>query len=109
MLARSPFSIDRDRARFPGLSFGYGDSDPFIIARTKHFMVLRKKPTTNWSSRGASSSYPAKYWLVEYDKHPKWKDKHVVLEDIEEVEPGHGWKAEQARLIERMNNLEAKW
>lgn len=109
MLARHTFKIDGERARFPSLSFGYGDADPFVLGRTKRFMLLYRKPVKDWQSRGSTQTNPARYWLIEYQparlNEPSY---YTVVRDVAEEEPGPRWQRVRRALLDRMYLEEEK-
>jgi hypothetical protein len=110
MLRGHTFKIEGERARFPSLGFGYGDSQPFVLGRTRHFMVLYRKPVKDWQSRGSTTTHPARYWLVEYAparlNEPSY---YRVVRDVATEEPGPRWQRVRWRLLDCMNLLEEKW
>lgn len=54
------------RLEVAGVSFGYGDSNPYILEDDGRFILTRHPATKEWSGRGESSSYPGSY--VIYDR-----------------------------------------
>ena len=104
------FHFDGDRLRTPGINWGYGDSDPHLVGRTSHFMVIRKAGNMDWSGRGASEYYPTTYILCSYknDKRKDFKDRFNA-EEIEKVEPGRKWRSAKEQLLKKMAGLESKW
>ena len=97
------FQIDGERLRCRGVDFGYGNSDPWLIARGKHHAVIRGPGTHDWSGIGASSYYPAKWYLVRAEVTPKTLR---VTEVIREEEPGRGWRRTKTRFVAEMKQLE---
>lgn len=97
---------DHQRVHFPGVSFGYGDSDPRLVALDKHYLVMRKPGTHEWSSRGTTGYYGAEWSLIEYVKIHS--ERFKVVRVLEERRPGRAWRKAKAELIERMLRLETK-
>ncbi len=106
MMNQFYFRFDGQRLRTPGVNWGYGDSDLWLVGKTSHYLVVRKPGGTDWEGRGQSGYFPAVYLLLEY--RPS-NDRFETIAEIEEVEPGRKWRAARTRLLERMNELEAKW
>jgi len=60
---------DRDnkqRLAVVGVSFGYGDSSPYLIEKNGDYMIVRCPAGKDWSGRGQTSFYNARMevWKV---------------------------------------------
>lgn len=99
------FRIDRNRLRFPGVSFGYGDSDPYLIAAsgTGRFMVVRTPSVREWISIAHSAYFPARWALIETKKDG---DGYRLLNTIREETPGRLWRRIRDELVQDMSNLD---
>jgi hypothetical protein len=101
------FAIEGDRLHFTGVSFGYGDSDPHLVARRSNWLVARKPSTSDWSCRGQSASYPAEWYLFEVQQIGDRSDCYRVVRTHAECQPGRAWRRVRDRLIDEMNALAA--
>ena len=91
--------IDGDRLRFPGIGFGHGDSDPFIVARSEGWLVIRQPGSYEWSARGEKTYYPTKWRLVSVREIPSGL---LLREVAKTVEPGRFWQRTKRELVADM-------
>lgn len=97
--------IDGNRMRFPGMSFGYGDSDPFVIANSGDFYVIRIPGTREWYQLGSSEYYPARWMLVRIYVDAKGDARaNCVMEE----RPGRHWHKCMHKLITEMERCIAE-
>ena len=97
------FYFDGDRVIFPGLDWGYGDSAPYLISKTEHYLVMRVAGCGNWQELGRTGYTPAQWILLSYYKDG---DKFRSLTELEREEPGRKWRAARDKLLKRMAELE---
>lgn len=107
---------DGDRIHVHGVSFGYGDSNPYILHQGKNHLVVKQPGAGDWSSIGQSDYSPARYHLIRIE----WLDGDWVgdewidniwfksMEIIESVVPGRKWHATKKRLIEQLKKIETE-
>jgi hypothetical protein len=105
MLKGLPIEMRGDRVHFPGVNWGYGDSDPYLVGKTAHYMVVRRKGVTDWESRG-SSSYNAAEWIL-LEIRVERGQLRVVSDEITET-PGRQWRKARTQLLAEMEELERK-
>ena len=55
----------KERLKSSGVTFGYGDSNPYVIEETEEFFIVRHPAVRDWSGRGQTSSYPASIALYQ--------------------------------------------
>lgn len=114
----SHFRFKAGRLVFKGVSFGYGDSNPYVLWRGKRFIVAKKPGTSEWSQIGRSDYYAARYYLFEYEScagqvwpmggEPKDADLYRVVKELRVEEPGRFWRATRGRLIKEAKSLDAR-
>jgi hypothetical protein len=111
---RLSFWVDPDnRIHMPGVCYGYGDSDPRVVARFGRFWVVRKPGASDWSCIGSSAYHGAEWAVVEVvpeDRDSSGRERWRALAEFEYTEPGRRWQAAKARLIEvaRKKNIADK-
>lgn len=105
MLEGFRFKLIDGRLHFYGISFGYGSSDPYLVAAEGNYMVIRKPSVMDWNAVGSSATYPAEWSLIKVK--PDAKDDHCqrVVEVIDERTPGRKWHKAKKELIKRMSEL----
>ena len=98
------FIYDGDRIRVSGCTFGYGDSNPYLLYRGKNHLVIKEPGTNDWISRGESGYHSTEYHLIRVE----WVDdiEFKSQEVIETVKPGRRWKAAKEHLIGLVKHLE---
>ena len=93
------YKVDGDRARARSISYGYGDSDPYIVACNEDRMVIRIPSSMYWSSVGRSAASQARWYVitVRWDNEAK-TSFHVTKVEQEET-PGRKWRATRDRMV----------
>lgn len=97
------FRLDGNRVRCDGVSFGYGDSDPYLIRKGVSHVVIRCPSTGEWLELGATTRVPAKWYLLEVEFDG---DTFKLLHVVKEKEPGSLWRATKRDLLLEMIELE---
>ena len=105
MYTKEKFTIHGDRLSQSGVNYGYGDSNPYLIARGDRHAIVKQKGVTDWCSRGSSGYYPAEWFLVEV----KFSGNSMMVTKIlMSKEPGHQWCSYKKKLLAKMKELEKK-
>lgn len=105
MLEGFRFKLIDGRLHFYGISFGYGKSDPYLVASAGDYMVIRKPSVMDWASLGSSATYPAEWILIKVKPDEKDDSCQRVVEVIEEKTPGRKWHKAKKELISKMTEL----
>jgi len=79
------------RLRVPGMSFGHGDSNPYLVCQYGDFIVIRIPSSNDWVGRGERVRNPAQWKLLKVAWGDWMKSGHVV-EELESHEPGRRWR-----------------
>ena len=100
------FRLEKDRLRSSAVSFGWGDSDPFLIARSGQHIVVRKPSSRDWSQCGSSAGHPAEWLLLRVE----WLagERLRVLEEVETHKPGRFWRRTRVALLDALEWNEQK-
>ena len=99
------FEIRNGKCHFPGIDWGYGDSEPVLVEMVGNYIVAKKPTCGCWESRGQSGTYPAQWYLFRF----RWDGGSMrVDKELEEVQPGHKWHATKKRLIAKAHELARK-
>ena len=102
------FRFDNGRVHFFSLDWGYGDCEPYLVAKTDHYLVMRVPSRRHWKSRGTVGYSPAEWILLSYRRDGATNEGFISGERIAEEEPGRNWQATRAKLLKRMHALEKK-
>ena len=102
------FTVKGNRIKVSGVSFGYGDSDPYLIAQEEDLFLVRKPATRDWAQLGSSGGFPAYWTLFCAAKDPNHFDEMIVTEILAQREPGRKWKKTKDELLSMMKNAAAK-
>lgn len=93
------FRIDGNRLRFGGVSFGHGDSDPFLVARNRGWMVVRTPSTSEWQEVGRQMAVPAEWLLWRAEPLDTCPDIFRVAEVVRREKPGRFWRRCRDEMI----------
>ncbi len=96
-------TIRGDRLHLTGVTFGHGDSDPYIVERAGDLMVVKVPGTTEWAELGRSEYHPTE-WLLIRIGHKEGRGDCVV-EIIDERMPGRQWHRAKKELTRKMKAL----
>jgi hypothetical protein len=100
------FTLKNGRLRFRGVSFGYGDSDPYLVFHKDDYMVARKPSTRDWSQLGSTSVYPSTWWILRVA--PEEENRFRVVEVVHEENPGSAWRRLKMLLVLQVEELCAR-
>lgn len=102
MMKGHTFRFKGNRLHFPGVTFGYGDSNPYLIDREGNWVVVRKPASQEWAELGRTAVYPAEWWLLRVEPVVKHDGLFQVVEVVAKREPGRFWRRCRFELVEAM-------